>query len=152
MQPVVAQWLLALAGAPLVYSGWLHASDFALFRSVVVAHDLVPYRFHRSVAKLAVGGQLGVGGAATVQLLTPPMWAAWIATLVSLTYGVLAGYVGLLLRAGRAVPCGCFGTDEPISFRTLVRAVGLAAVGSACAAALWLAGTGDAGASAVPSP
>lgn len=103
-----------------------------------------PQAFARSVANY---GLLPRGSARAVGLLLLPvelllaaaLATGWLGHLSELSAGLLlamfGGAVSVNLVRGRAIRCGCFGTDEVISIRTLAR-LGLLGAGVALLAAV----------------
>lgn len=101
--------------------------DPRAFAETVAAYELVP----RRAAGLVAGAVIGVETFLVVAFLTG--WAMWLALpLAALTLLAFVVAVGLNLRRGRQVACGCFGNRaELISGRSLAR---LALLLAGCAA------------------
>lgn len=130
-------WCLALAGAVLlVAAGIEHTRQPGVLRSSLEAQRTFRGAAVRLITRvlgpieLIIGvGVLGcwVGGS---ELIRPFTAAA------SVLYAGFAAYTLFLLRRRPTVPCGCFGTGDPVTVATVARAAFLATV-LGFAAARW---------------
>lgn len=135
--PYVVGWLLA---GTLLLSGAVKAAD-----PVGTARSLRDYGLLPTAPKTAGAVTAAVEMAAAVilvgTLLSGRGRPAGLAMALVL-FLIFAGLQARSLIAGRRHPCGCFGRDEPVSGRTLLRSAALAAA-AAAALALTLAGAAD---------
>ena len=135
-QPVIAALLIALRLALAVV---LAASAGSKLRDPGrFVRDVGRYRLVTGsvVAPVAGGVVLSEITAAVLLLIGHPA-----GPVVALTLALIfAGAVGSALGRGLAIPCGCFGGDETVSGRALVR-VGLLAGAALFAILLGFAGT-----------
>lgn len=102
----------------------------AVFGSSAVSKLAARGRFRDAVAGYGILPELAVAPAALVVVLIELMLALSFAVgffpgvMASLAACLLAAFlvaVAVALRRGVRGPCGCFGSDEGISFRTVVR-------------------------------
>ena len=141
--------LIALIGLALATQGYYPATLIILFGpgpiAIVVLQILMGGIFiYAGYVKLAEPWQLFAAGIADYEVV--PMWAAkflahtlpWFEVLIGLlliagrwfrtstvsTSLLLLVFFSLMVRAfagGKEINCGCFGPNEPISWKTLVR-------------------------------
>jgi hypothetical protein len=133
---VVVVHLVALSGAALLLvSGAQHLLHFTRWRAVLVQQDLLPYRSHRLAAALVPALEIAVGLAVLTTVALSGLTAAATAPLLgqALLYLAFTGYLFVLLRQGRAVPCGCLGGTERATPGTAVRSALLGAVSAVAA-------------------
>lgn len=122
--------LITGPGLVLIPAAFAHLRHLSRFRAVLVAQALIRFRWTRNVAVLVgctelvcgtlgvwAGASVGVGGGAPLVLAAPSC-----GLLLS-----FSGYLLILLRSGRAVPCGCFGGTSVIRPATAARALALGA-------------------------
>jgi putative oxidoreductase len=110
--------LRLILGGIFVYAGYVKLRDpWQLFAASIASYELVPMWMGEIIAKwfpwLEIA--LGVGLVIGWRLLAP---SAALTALVLLFFNVM------LWRAflqGKAIDCGCFGTGEALTWKTLVR-------------------------------
>jgi len=129
---VVAALLLLVPAVTLAVSAAQHLRDPLRFKAVLVAQQVIAYRYvgaaGRGTAVAEIVCAVGGGVAAASVVAGGGLMVLGLAQSVLLF--TFAAYVVVLLRRGRSVPCGCFGSDKPASAGTALRAVllGLAPV------------------------
>lgn len=107
---------LALAGV-LVFAAASKARDFRGFRETLAAYELLPKRIVAPTTALVIVAESATSAALASGITAPAAIAA-----AGVLFGGFAIAVGVNLRRGRAIPCGCFGDDAmAISGLTLVR-------------------------------
>jgi hypothetical protein len=121
------RWLgLALRvflGGAFLYAAWLKLREpWMLFAMAVDAYQLLPQWAVILVARTLPWAELLLG-----LLLIAGKWVRFSSAAVS---ALLAGFLAMMaftyLR-GLQIDCGCFGSGDPISLRTLARDSGLLA-------------------------
>jgi Methylamine utilisation protein MauE len=120
-------------GLVLLAAGIGHARRFGLLRADLVSQALLPYRWHRAVARLLVVAELTVGLAVVVSGPTLSRESGIVFAVEGGLFLVLLAYSVALLRHRPATPCGCFGDDGPVSLPSVLR-TGVLAAGSVAAA------------------
>jgi hypothetical protein len=127
---------VAAGGALLLTAAGLgHLRRRHLLRAALGAQRLLPRRLWRPVAAALGGAELLVGASVLAVLLTAPSAAVPPLAAQACGYGGLAAYLAVLRRRRPGAPCGCFGTDGPVTWLVVARA-GLLAGGAAGAALL----------------
>jgi uncharacterized membrane protein YphA (DoxX/SURF4 family) len=115
-------------GAIFVYAAWTKLRDpWQLFAMSIDSYRILPLRAVELAAHVIPWVELVVG-----LLLIAGVWLRVSGSIVSL---LLLTFFVLMVRAyakGMEINCGCFGTGEMISWKTLLRD------GTMVAAALWL--------------
>jgi len=114
----VVTLILRLAlGAVFVYAAWTKLRDpWAVFAVAIDSFQILPFWGVEWVARALPWFELAVG-----VLLISGRCLRISATASTL---LLLIFFGLLLRAqlkGMQINCGCFGPDEPLSWKTVVR-------------------------------
>jgi len=116
-------------GCGFVYSGYVKLSEpWQLFAANIAAYEVVPMWVAKFVAHTLPWFELLLG----LLLIA----GRWLRTVTVVTSGLLLFFVGMMLVAklgGKDIACGCFSSDEPISWKTFLRD------GSMLADALFLA-------------
>jgi uncharacterized membrane protein YphA (DoxX/SURF4 family) len=104
-------------GACFVYSAYVKlAEPWQLFAANIAAYEVVPM----SVAKFVAHTMPWFEGLLGVLLIV----GRWFRTSTVVTSLLLMFFVGLMLNAalaGKEINCGCFSSNEPISWKTFVR-------------------------------
>jgi uncharacterized membrane protein YphA (DoxX/SURF4 family) len=104
-------------GAVFVYAAWTKLrTPWELFAMSIDSYQLLPLKAVELVARTLPWFELAVG-----LLLIAGFWLRSAATAVAL---LLAVFFGLMVRAyfkGMEIPCGCFGANDIISWKTLLR-------------------------------
>jgi uncharacterized membrane protein YphA (DoxX/SURF4 family) len=125
----VFEWITRLGlGALFIYAGYAKLRNPFLFEMAVDAYQLLPPTGVIVVARGLPWLEVALG------LL---LWTGWrlrySATFTTLLLGAFLAMMAITYARGIEAACGCFGTSEPISPRTLARdslifavAVGLA--------------------------
>lgn len=133
----VTAFALALSGALLLlWAGIGHLRHFGRLRAALAAQQIFPFRWQRTVGRTVVAGEITVGVAA---LTAAAAGAGEGFVALAIFYGVMSVYVTALLLGGKAVPCGCFGSGEPVTGYVLLRCL----VFALAAAVAGLAGMPD---------
>jgi putative oxidoreductase len=105
-----------LLGAMFVYAGYAKLRDPFLFEMAVDGYQLLPPAGVIIVARTLPWLEVALG------LL---LWTGWklrySASFTSLLLGAFLVTMGITYARGIEAACGCFGTSEPISPRTLAR-------------------------------
>ncbi len=104
-------------GAVFVYAAWtkLH-TPWELFAMSIDSYQVLPLKSVELVARTLPWFELAVG-----LLLIAGYWLRSAAAATAL---LLAGFFTLMVRAyakGMEIPCGCFGANDIISWKTLLR-------------------------------
>jgi uncharacterized membrane protein YphA (DoxX/SURF4 family) len=114
---VVALVLRIVLGVVFVYAAWTKLrTPWELFAMEVDAYQLLPLKAVELVARTLPWFELAVG-----LLLVTGFWLRSAAVATAL---LLAGFFALMVRAyakGMEIPCGCFGANDIISWKTLLR-------------------------------
>src|SRR5579864_8983525 len=110
--------ILRLAlGAVFIYAAWTKLRDpWAVFAVAIDSFEILPVWAVEWVARTLPWFELAVG-----VLMISGRWLHISTTASSL---LLLVFFGLLVRAqlkGMQVNCGCFGPDEPLSWKTVMR-------------------------------
>ena len=125
---VIALVLRIALGAIFVYAAWTKLrTPWELFAMSIDSYQLLPLKVVELVARALPWFELAVG-----LLLIAGFWLRSAAAAITL---LLAVFFGLMVRAyarGMEINCGCFGANDVISWKTLLRD------GSMLAAALTL--------------
>ena len=104
-------------GCIFVYAAWMKLKDpWQLFAMSIDSYRILPLQAVELVAHVIPWLELAVG-----LLLIAGVWLRISGSIVSL---LLLTFFGLMLRAyakGMEINCGCFGTSEMISWKTLLR-------------------------------
>jgi len=115
-------------GAIFVYAAWtklvhvqlkpfyVELTPWQLFAMEVSGYELLPLKAVELVARTLPWFELVVG------LLL--MAGYWLRSAAAATALLLAGFFTLMVRAyakGMEIPCGCFGANDIISWKTLLR-------------------------------
>jgi uncharacterized membrane protein YphA (DoxX/SURF4 family) len=115
--------LRVFLGGAFVYAAWLKLRDpWMLFAMAVDAYQLLPQWAVILVARTLPWAELLLG-----LLLISGKWIRFASAAVS---ALLAGFLAIMVYSylkGMQINCGCFGSGEPISPRTLARDSGLLA-------------------------
>ena len=114
----IATVVLRIAmGGIFVYAGYVKLSEpWQLFAANILAYEVVPGWAARFLAHTFPWFEVLLG-----LLLMAGRWARTATTIVSL---LLLFFVGLMVYAklgGKDINCGCFSSNEPISWRTFLR-------------------------------
>jgi uncharacterized membrane protein YphA (DoxX/SURF4 family) len=128
--------LLRIAlGCVFVYAAWLKLKEpWQLFAMAVDAYGLLPQWAVIVVARTLPWAELLLG-----LLLISGVWLRISSAAASL---LLLGFLTMMVRsyvAGMKIDCGCFGSDDPISLRTLARDGGFLAGALALTVLAWRA-------------
>ena len=126
--PRTATLLLRIAlGAVFVYAAWTKLRvPWELFAMEVDSYQLLPLKAVEFVARTLPWFELAVG-----LLLIAGFWLRSASLAITL---LLAGFFALMVRAyakGMEIPCGCFGANDIISWKTLLRDGSLLAAAAA---------------------
>jgi hypothetical protein len=119
----IAAGAVAVGGALLLTAAGLgHLRHRYALPAALHAQRVLPVRLRHPVATAVIGAELVVGASMLVAVLVAP--SVIVAPLVAqaLVYAAFTGYLGVVLRLRPAAPCGCFGTDEPVTWLVVVRA------------------------------
>jgi uncharacterized membrane protein YphA (DoxX/SURF4 family) len=104
-------------GAVFVYAAWTKLrTPWELFAMSIDSYQLLPLKAVELVAHTLPWFELAVG------LLL--MAGFWLRSAAAATALLLAVFFGLMVRAyakGMEIPCGCFGPNDIISWKTLLR-------------------------------
>jgi len=114
---IVALVLRVALGAVFVYAAIVKLLDkWELFALAISSYKILPLQYVELVARTLPWLELALG-----LMLIAGVWLRVAAPAVSL---LLLGFFALMVRAyitGMQISCGCFGNDEIISWRTLLR-------------------------------
>ena len=114
---VVALIVRIALGAAFIYAAWTKLRDpWAVFAVAIDSFQVLPLWGVEWVARTLPWFELAVG-----VLLISGRWLRISTTASSL---LLLVFFGLLVRAqlkGMQINCGCFGPDEPLSWKTVIR-------------------------------
>jgi len=115
--------LRVLLGGAFLYAAWLKLREpWMLFAMAVDAYQLLPQWAVILVARTLPWAELLLG-----LLLIAGKWMRFTSAAVS---ALLAGFLAMMAFTylkGMQIDCGCFGSGDPISPRTLARDGGLLA-------------------------
>jgi len=115
--PAVTLVLRIALGAIFVYAAWTKLrTPWELFAMSIDSYQLLPLRAVELVARTLPWFELAVG-----LLLIAGFWLRSAAAATTL---LLAVFFGLMVRAyakGMEINCGCFGANDIISWKTLLR-------------------------------
>jgi|ERR1017187_3389329 uncharacterized membrane protein YphA (DoxX/SURF4 family) len=104
-------------GTIFVYAAWTKLrTPWELFAMEVDSYQLLPLKAVELVARTLPWFELAVG----LLLMT----GYWLRSAAAATALLLAGFFTLMVRAyakGMEIPCGCFGPNDIISWKTLLR-------------------------------
>ncbi|MGO9230362.1 MAG: MauE/DoxX family redox-associated membrane protein [Bryobacteraceae bacterium] len=104
-------------GIVFVYAAWTKLrTPWELFAMEVDSYQLLPLKMVELVARTLPWFELFVG----LLLMT----GFWLRSAAAATALLLAGFFTLMVRAyakGMEIPCGCFGANDIISWKTLLR-------------------------------
>ena len=114
----VAALILRLAlGAMFIYAAWTKLRDpWAVFAVAIDSFQILPLWAVEGVARTLPWFELVVG----VLLIS----GQWLRISTAASSLLLLVFFGLLVRAqlkGMQINCGCFGPDEPLSWKTIMR-------------------------------
>lgn len=113
----IALALRLVLGAVFVYAAWTKLrTPWELFAMEVDAYQLLPIKAVELVARTLPWFELAVG-----LLLIAGFWLRTASAAIAL---LLGGFFALMVRAyikGMEIPCGCFGANDIISWKTLLR-------------------------------
>ena len=129
----VLEWIARLAlGALFVYAGYVKLRNPFLFELAVDGYRLLPPTGVILVARGLPWLEVALG------LL---LWSGWklhySATFTALLLGAFLVTMTITYARGIEAQCGCFGTSEPISPRTLARDSLIFVVAAGLAARAW---------------
>ena len=114
---VVALILRLALGAVFIYAAWTKLRDpWAVFAVAIDSFQILPLWAVESAARTLPWFELAVG-----VLMISGRWLHISTTASSL---LLLVFFGLLVRAqmkGMQINCGCFGPEEPLSWKTVMR-------------------------------
>ena len=123
LQIAVVVLRVAMGGA-FVYAGYIKLSEpWQLFAANIADYEVVPMWAAKFLAHTFPWFEVVLG-----LLLMTGRWFRCSTVTTSL---LLLFFVGLMVHAklgGKQINCGCFGSDEPISWKTFVRDGGMLAV------------------------
>jgi uncharacterized membrane protein YphA (DoxX/SURF4 family) len=109
--------LRVVMGGAFVYAGYVKlAEPWQLFAANIEAYEVVPTWAARFLAHTFPWFEVLLG----LLLIA----GRWLRTSTVTTSLLLLFFVGLMVHAklgGKDINCGCFGSNEPISWRTFVR-------------------------------
>jgi uncharacterized membrane protein YphA (DoxX/SURF4 family) len=114
----IAALLLRFAlGIIFLYAAWTKISEpWELFAMGIDSYQVLPLKWVELVARTLPWLEAGIG----VLLIA----GIFLRTASVATALLLAVFFGLMVRAyakGMQINCGCFGTGDPISWKTLLR-------------------------------
>ncbi|MCX6630600.1 MAG: DoxX family membrane protein [Candidatus Solibacter sp.] len=116
MQIAVVVLRFAMGGA-FAYAGYVKlAEPWQLFAANIADYEVVPMWAAKFLAHTFPWFEVLLGAL----LIT----GRWFRTSTAATSLLLLVFVGLMVHAkvgGKNINCGCFGSDEPISWKTFVR-------------------------------
>ena len=113
----LGQCLQIVLGVVLLAAGLAKLRQVSRFAAAVRGYQVVPPRLAGPVAVIVLGGEVLAGLA-----LLSGRGVGVAAPAAGALFAAFAVAVGINLRRGTSVPCGCFGAaDERVSPRTLVR-------------------------------
>lgn len=143
----VFEWLARLAlGALFLYAGYAKLRNPFLFEMAVDGYQLLPPAGVIVVARGLPWLEVALG------LL---LWSGWklpySATLTTLLLGAFLTMMAITYARGIEAACGCFGTSEPISPRTLARDSGIFLIAAGLAGRAWWRRLRRAGTAAAPA-
>jgi uncharacterized membrane protein YphA (DoxX/SURF4 family) len=131
--PAVTLVLRIALGAIFVYAAWTKLrAPWELFAMSIDSYQLLPLKAVELVARTLPWFELVVG-----LLLIAGYWLRSAAAATAL---LLAGFFTLMVRAyakGMEIPCGCFGPNDIISWKTLLRDGSLLAAALALVVLSW---------------
>lgn len=114
---VVALILRLALGAVFIYAAWTKLRDpWAVFAVAIDSFQILPLWAVESAARTLPWFEFAVGA-----LMISGRWLHISTTASSL---LLLVFFGLLVRAqmkGMQINCGCFGPEEPLSWKTVMR-------------------------------
>lgn len=109
--------LRVVLGAAFVYAGYVKlAEPWQLFAANIADYEVVPMWAAKFLARTFPWFEVLLG-----LVLVTGRWLRVSTVTVSL---LLVFFVGMMVHAklgGKNINCGCFGSDEPISWKTFVR-------------------------------
>jgi len=109
--------LRILLGAIFVYAAWTKLRvPWELFAMSIDSYQVLPLKWVEFAARTLPWFELLVG----LLLIT----GFWLRSAAAATAVLLAVFFALMVRAyatGMEINCGCFGTGDPISWKTLLR-------------------------------
>ena len=109
--------LRVVLGAIFVYAGYVKLEQpWQLFAAGIAEYEIVPLWAATFLARTLPGFEILVG-----LMLVIGRWSRTSTVIVS---GLLLVFFSLMVRAfmqGKEISCGCFGPNEMISWKTLVR-------------------------------
>ncbi len=129
----IFEWTARLGlGALFIYAGYVKLGSLFLFEMAVDGYQLLPPTAVIVVARSLPWLEVALG------LL---LWTGWklpySATFTTLLLGVFLVTMAVTYARGIEAVCGCFGTSEPISPRTLARDSLIFAVAATLAGYAW---------------
>ena len=129
----ILEWIARLGlGALFIYAGYAKLQNPFLFEMAVDGYQLLPPTGVILVARGLPWLEVALGLA---------LWTGWklpySATFTTLLLGAFLVMMGITYARGIEAACGCFGTSEPISPRTLARDSLIFAVAAALAGRAW---------------
>jgi uncharacterized membrane protein YphA (DoxX/SURF4 family) len=114
---VVALILRLALGAMFIYAAWSKLRDpWAVFAVAIDSFQILPLWAVECVARTLPWFELVVG----VLLIS----GQWLRISTAASSLLLLVFFGLLVRAqlkGMQINCGCFGPEEPLSWKTIIR-------------------------------
>lgn len=114
---ILALVLRVALGVIFIYAAWVKLNEpWELFALAISNYQLLPMKAVEFVARALPWFELAVG-----VLLIAGIWLRAAATATTL---LLLGFFVLMVRAfamGMEIDCGCFGGNDPISWKTLLR-------------------------------
>jgi uncharacterized membrane protein YphA (DoxX/SURF4 family) len=109
--------LRVILGAIFLYAGYVKLKEpWELFALNITQYNLLPLKAVELVARTLPWFEVALGA-----LLVSGIWLRISATLTSI---LLLVFFGLMIRSyalGMKINCGCFGGDEQISWKTMLR-------------------------------
>jgi uncharacterized membrane protein YphA (DoxX/SURF4 family) len=134
----IFEWVARLSlGALFLYAGYAKLRNPFVFEMAVDGYQLLPPAGVIVVARGLPWLEVALG------LL---LWSGWklpySATFTTLLLGAFLTMMAITYARGIEAACGCFGTNEPISPRTLARDSGIFLVGAFLTGSAWRARRG----------
>ena len=109
--------LRVILGGIFLYAGYVKLKEpWELFALAITQYQLLPMKAVEIVARALPWLEVALG----VMLIA----GVWLRISASLTSALLLVFFGLMIRSyamGMKINCGCFGGDEVISWKTMLR-------------------------------
>ncbi len=113
----VALALRVVLGGIFLYAGWVKLKEpWELFALAISGYQILPLKAVEYVARSLPWFEVAIG-----VLLIAGVWLRIVASAATL---LMLGFLGLMARAyfkGMSIDCGCFGSGDPISWKTMLR-------------------------------